>query len=177
MGLAKSLVRAASDRVMAARDPQRFARGIGVRLNGNVHFYGVNRSMFGSEPWLVTLGNNVYVTAGVRFVTHDGGTLILRKDHPDLEWTAPIEVEDDVYFGVGATILPGVRIGRRSIVAAGAVVTRNVPSGTVVGGVPARHICTIEEYLAKMQAKSLGLGHLSGAEKEREMRKHFGREQ
>ena len=170
-------MRAVSDRVTAARDPQGFARGLGVRLKGAVHFYGVNRAMFGSEPWLITLGDNVHITADVRFVTHDGGTLILRKNHPDLEWTAPIVVEDDVYIGVRATILPGVTIGRRSIVAAGAVVARDVPAGSVVGGVPARHICTIEEYEAKMLAKSLGLGHLAGADKERELRKHFGVEQ
>jgi acetyltransferase-like isoleucine patch superfamily enzyme len=49
-------------------------------------------------------------------------------------------IEDDVWIGHGATVLKGVRIGRGAVVAAGAVVTRNVEPYTVVGGVPARLI-------------------------------------
>ncbi|WP_165251625.1 DapH/DapD/GlmU-related protein [Adlercreutzia sp. ZJ304] len=53
---------------------------------------------------------------------------------------APIHIEDDVWIGSGAIVLPGVRIGRGSVVAAGAVVTKDVPSMTVVGGIPAKPI-------------------------------------
>lgn len=65
MSLIKSSFRSVRDRWLANRDPQGFARSLGVKLNGAVTFYGINRGMFGSEPWLVTLGHNVYVTAGV----------------------------------------------------------------------------------------------------------------
>ena len=51
------------------------------------------------------------ITAGCQFITHDGGTLILRKEVPDLELTAPIVVGSDVYIGLNTMILPGVRIG------------------------------------------------------------------
>ncbi|WP_309025292.1 DapH/DapD/GlmU-related protein [Pelagicoccus sp. SDUM812002] len=50
---------------------------------------------------------------------------------------SPIVVEDDVWIGAGAILLPGVRIGRGAIVAAGAVVTKDVPAFARVGGVPA----------------------------------------
>lgn len=170
----RGFVTAAKDRILAARDPQAFARSLGVRLKGNVTFYGVNRGMFGSEPWLISIGDNVHITADVRFVTHDGGTLILRKDIPDLEWTAPIVIGDDVYIGIRATILPGVTIGSRSIVAAGAVVARDVPPNTVVGGVPAKPICTLDEYVTKMKAKSLGIGHLPADAKAAKLRHIYG---
>lgn len=136
-------------------------------------FYGATRGMFGSEPWLITLGRNVYITAGVTFITHDGGTLILRGQVPDLEWTAPIDIGDDVYIGVQSIILPGVRIGSRSIVGAGSVVTSDVAPNSVVAGVPARRIQSVDEYLAKLEAKSLHLGHLVGADKERRLKAHF----
>lgn len=52
----------------------------------------------------------------------------------------PIEIDDDVYIGAGVTVLPGLRIGKRSVVGAGAVVTRNVGENELVAGVPARSI-------------------------------------
>lgn len=54
--------------------------------------------------------------------------------------TAPVIIGDDVWVGANATILPGVTVGNYSVIAAGAVVNRDVPSGALVGGVPARII-------------------------------------
>lgn len=54
--------------------------------------------------------------------------------------TSPVVIEDDVWIGHGAAILKGVTVGRGSIIAAGAVVTKDVPSYSVVGGVPAKMI-------------------------------------
>ena len=123
--------------------------------------------MFGSEPWMIKIGDNVYITAGVQFVTHDGGTLILRKEVPDLEWSAPITLGDDVYIGIRAIILPGVNIGNRCIVAAGSVVSRSIPDNCVVAGVPARIIKTTDQYLEQMKNKSLKCGHLEYSEKDK----------
>ncbi|MFG3689958.1 DapH/DapD/GlmU-related protein [Micromonospora sp. NPDC047740] len=170
----RTLVGKLHDRWVASRDPVAFARSIGVNINGQVKFYGMSREMFGSEPWLVTLGDNVYITAGVQFVTHDGGTLILRKDHPDLEWTAPIIVSDDVYIGIRAIILPGVTIGNRCVIGAGSVVARDVPDNTVAAGVPARPIRSTDEYLERLQAKSLRIGHLPAQAKADAIKKIYG---
>lgn len=53
----------------------RYAKKIGVNmLGGGVHLYGAIG--WGTEPWLITLGSNVHITDGVKFVTHDGGTLV-----------------------------------------------------------------------------------------------------
>ena len=75
-------------------------------MGNNVHFYGLRSSALSTEPWLITIGSNVYITAGVQFITHDGGTLILRKEVPDLEYTAPITIGDDVYIGLRCMIMP-----------------------------------------------------------------------
>jgi 2,3,4,5-tetrahydropyridine-2,6-dicarboxylate N-acetyltransferase len=61
----------------------------------------------------------------------------------------PVVIEDDVLVGANAVVLEGVRVGRKSVVAAGAVVIRNVPSGTVVAGVPARVIKKVTAIGAK----------------------------
>ena len=129
--------------------------------------------MFGSDPYLITIGNNVHITKGVTFTTHDGGTLILRKEVPDLELTAPIAVGDDVYIGVNAVILPGVTIGNRCIIGAGAVVTKSIPGNSVAVGVPAKVVKTVDEYLTSARARSLHLGNLPGFEKEVALRKLF----
>lgn len=94
-------------------------------------------------PWQapITLGHNVLVAAGARLITRKHGFADL--DHPMAVQGynhAPIVVGDDVWIGFGAVILPGVTVGRGSIVGAGAVVTRDVPEYSIVGGVPARLI-------------------------------------
>lgn len=160
--------------VHAKLDPIGYARSIGVTLGNNVHFYGMPSGMFGTEPWLITIGDNVHITAGCMFVTHDGGTLILRKDVPDLEWTAPISIGSDVYIGIRSIIMPGVTIGNRVIVGAGSIVSHDIPENSVAVGAPARVIKSVDQYLEEMKKKSLKCGHLKGLEKEAVLKKHFG---
>lgn len=169
----RSIFLAILDRMRSARDPIGFARSLGVTVGNNVRFYGVSKAMFGSEPWMISIGNDCYITAGVQFVTHDGGTLILRKEEPTLEWTAPIEIGNDVYIGVRTIILPDVKIGNRCIVGAGSIVSKSIPDNSVYAGIPARYICSTDEYLAKMKAKSLGCGHLRGEEKAERIREIY----
>jgi acetyltransferase-like isoleucine patch superfamily enzyme len=142
-------------------------------MGKNVHFYGMSLGMFGTEPWLITIGDNVHITSGCAFITHDGGTLILRNEVPDLEWTAPICVGNDVYIGVRSLILPGVTIGNRCIIGAGSVVTKSIPDNSVAAGVPARVIKSTDEYLENMKRKSLKCGHLKGEEKAKVLKKIF----
>jgi len=169
-----NVLRYIRNQVWAKLDPLGYARTLGVRMGKNVNFYGMPPGMFGTEPWLITLGDNVYITAGCQFITHDGGTLILRKETPDLELTAPITVGNDVYIGIRTVILPGVSIGNRCIIGAGSVVARSIPDNSVAAGVPARVIKSTDEYLRSAQARSLHLGHLSAKEKELALKKHFG---
>ena len=56
----KNITRSLRDRFFSARDPVGFARSLGVRVGENVRFYGISRGMFGSEPWMIKIGNNCY---------------------------------------------------------------------------------------------------------------------
>lgn len=155
-------------------DPVGYAKSVGVRMGDNVVIYGMASRMFGSEPWMITLGSNVYLTAGVIFLTQDGGTLILRKEVPDLEWTAPITVGNDVYIGFRTMIMPGVKIGNRCIVGAGSIVTKDIPDNSVAVGVPCRVIKSVDDYLEQMKAKSLKCGHLHGDAKAEVIKRIYG---
>lgn len=150
----------------------KYAKKIGVNMRGEVHLYGTIG--WSTEPWIITLGNNVHITGGVKFLTHDGGTLLFRKQIPDLEITKPITIGDDVYIGNNVLILPGVNIGNKVIIGAGAVVSHDIPDNSVAVGVPARVIKTADEYLEKAKASSLHLGHLKGQEKDKALMQYYG---
>jgi acetyltransferase-like isoleucine patch superfamily enzyme len=106
---------------------------------------------FGTEPYLVSIGQHVTITAQVRFITHDGATWVFRdlEEFREVIKYGRIIVHDNCFIGFRATILPGVSIGPDSVVAAGAVVATDVPPGEVWGGVPARRICSVSEYAQK----------------------------
>lgn len=154
-------------------NPNAYAKGIGVKLGENVKFYAMKAGMFSTEPWLITIGNNCFITANCQFVTHDGGTLILRKEIPDLEITEPITIGNDVYIGLNTTILAGTKIGNRCIVGACSLVKGEFPDNSVIAGVPARVIKTVDEYLEQIKSKSLHFGHLDPKEKEKALKAHF----
>ena len=81
--------------------PVKYAKALGVMMNGSVTIYGSSYKMFSSEPFLVTLGDNVYITLDVKFICHDGSVLPFRKDIPDLDITKKITVGNNVFIGLG----------------------------------------------------------------------------
>lgn len=102
------------------------------------------------EPKLISFGNNVSVASGVTFVTHDVIDKVL--NNIDYNFTfyyncAPIKVGDNVFIGCNVTILPNIKIGNNVIIAAGSIVTKDIPDNSVVGGNPAKIISTFEEYV------------------------------
>lgn len=105
-------------------------------------------------PQLIRLHNNVKIASNVTFATHDITHSMLnrmpQKSGEDyLETLGCIEIMDNVFIGANSTLVGGVRIGPNAIVAAGAVVTKDVPENSVVGGVPAKVICSLDDYLKK----------------------------
>jgi serine acetyltransferase len=157
--------------------PVSYARHLGVRMTGKVTIYGSSYRMFGTEPYLITIGDNVHITPNVSFVTHDGAVLIARKDIPDLEIAKPITVGSNVFLGTMSLILPGVTIGNNCVIGARTVVSKDVPDNSVVVGNPARCVRSTEEYLEKSKRNSLHIGHLYGPAKVRAYKKIFAIEQ
>lgn len=103
---------------------------------------------------LIKLGNNVHLASNITFVTHDVTHKMLnniqgKRQQPFCETVGCIEIMDNVFVGTNVTILNNVRIGSNVIVAAGSVVTKDVPENSVVAGVPARVICSLDAHMAK----------------------------
>mgnify|MGYP001093629900 CR=1 FL=1 len=92
----------------------------------------------------VRLGNHVMVGPGVQIYT---AAHLLQAEPRNQGWEVakPVVVDDNVWIGGSAILLPGVRVGLNAVVGAGAVVTRDVPANTVVAGNPARVIREIEQ--------------------------------
>lgn len=143
------------------RNPEEYARSIGVDVGENCRFLGVTPSTFGSEPYLIKIGNHVTVTSGVKFVTHDGGVWVFRDKYPDIDLIAPIQIGNNVFIGINVVVMPGVIIGDNCVIGAGAVVTKNIPSDTVAVGIPARPIKSLDEYWDKIQAQVVHLRSVS----------------
>lgn len=157
--------------IVGKLNPVKYSKKVGVNMGGNIHIYG--NVSWGSEPWIIELGNNIHITEGVRFITHDGGTLLYRSKVPDLELTKPIKLGNDVYIGNNVILLPGVTIGNNVIIGAGAVVSRDIPDNSVAVGVPARVIKTADEYLEKAKRESLHLGNLRYEEKDKALKEYY----
>lgn len=129
-----------------------------LRRHGGFRAFGENCAMspdnhFGN-PALISIGNNVRI-AGAWMSCHDGSVnMVNRARGLRLDSVGKIEIGDNVFIGYGAKIMPNVTIGSDVIVALGAVVTRDVESGTVVAGVPARKISDMDTHIVKLQERT-----------------------
>lgn len=122
--------------------------GLGTRLNCNV-------SAFGTEPYLISVGENCLFAANVNLITHDGGIKVLNTlgyfEGKRMDNMASITIGNNVYIGMGAYIMPGVHIGDNVIVGAGAIVTKDIPCNSVCVGAPAHVIKTIDDYYQRLK--------------------------
>jgi acetyltransferase-like isoleucine patch superfamily enzyme len=109
--------------------------------------------LLGGEPYLVKIGNHVAIAEGVKFITHDGGAWIFRKEIKNMQVFGPIIIEDNCVIGEDAILFPNIRIGKNSIVGAGSVVITDIPPDSIVMGIPARVFGSVDKYKEKCIAR------------------------
>lgn len=107
---------------------------------------------FGSEPYLVEVGDNTSFSSGVKLITHDGSTARLYYmglTEKKFDSLGKVKIGSNCFIGMNAMILKNVTIGDNCIIGAGAVVTKSVPANSVIAGVPAKVIGTTSDFAAK----------------------------
>ncbi|MBO4811311.1 MAG: acyltransferase [Prevotella sp.] len=118
---------------------------VGDVVIGDYTRIGLHNTIIGP----VSIGHHVNLAQGVTVtaLNHNYADTTRRIDEQGVD-TQPVTIADDVWIGAGAVVLPGVTIGQHSVVAAGAVVTNDVPAFCVVGGVPAKIIKRLSDVNA-----------------------------
>lgn len=138
-------------KVKFAKNSKKRAKYLSKYINMGKNCEVYSNVNFGSEPYLISIGNNVKITNNVQFCTHDGGMHVLRnlEIEPNADYFGKIKIGDNVFVGWNSIIMPNVTIGNNIVIGAGSIVTRDIEDNTVVAGIPAKKICSIEEYYKK----------------------------
>lgn len=148
-----------------------YYRSLGMTIGKNTHVFS---RIVSSEPFLITIGNNVTISTGVNLLTHDAsiGPVAGRDKYSDL--VGPIIIGDNCFIGANSILLCGTTIPGGSIVAAGSVVTKTVicpedlqntnllcssllDDGIIIGGNPAKFICKTSDFVNKREFQFLKL--------------------
>lgn len=101
-----------------------------------------------SRPDLITIGRNVWVTAGCQLLCHQRDLSYYVRGKPVMDCPlkyAPIVIKDGAHIGIGSIIMPGVTIGEGAVIGAGAVVTKDIPDYCLAVGIPAKVVKTLGE--------------------------------
>lgn len=120
---------------------------IGERV---IIFDPVSTVIDATRPFLLKIGNDVQITAGVTILTHGYDWSVLKGIYGDVLGSAgETVIGNNCFIGMHTTILKGVHIGDNVIIGANSLVNKDIPSGWVVAGNPVRQIMTVEEYYRK----------------------------
>ena len=135
----------------------RYLRTLGTKI-GEKTRVSCDLSFVGSEPYLVEIGEDCLLSQGLHLITHDGGVKVLNSANyfngRRMDKVGRIKIGNNVYTGNYVTIMPNVVIGDNVIIGVNSVVTKDVPSNVVVAGIPAKIICTIDEFYRKNMERS-----------------------
>jgi len=149
-----------------------YLRRQGVKIGRNCKVHTVS---FSTEPYLVTIGDNVRITSGTIFVTHDGAVNVFDREIGGGIF-GEIKIGNNVFIGTNSLILLNTSIGNNCIIGAGSVVRGHFPDDSVIIGNPARVIMktSIQKLLYRQSPGLVKTNNIPPAECTKLIRKHFG---
>ena len=128
-----------------------YLRSLGCKIGEGTRFAGT--ASVGDDPFLVEIGADCLISSNVSFLAHDGGVKVLNSagyfDGQRMDKMARIKIGNNCFIGAGAVIMGGVKIGNNVIIGTRSIVTKDIPDGVVAAGMPAKVICTIDDYYNK----------------------------
>lgn len=129
----------------------RYLRDSGAKIGDGCSIKSTE--ILGSDPYLVEIGDKTYFSgSNIKIFTHDGGIAELFHmgvASKRLDCLGKVKIGSNCFIGHGTIILKHVTIGDNCVIGAGSVVSKSIPAGSVAAGVPAKVICTVEEYYEK----------------------------
>jgi len=132
----------------------------GVKFGKNCYFRTKN---FGSEAYLIKIGDNVRIAGNVNFINHDGLSVIRTKyeKYKNIDNVEKITIGNNVFIGLGAIILKGTTTEDNIIIGAGSLVKGHLKANSIYAGVPVRYICSLEDYINKNKYNFTDTKHLN----------------
>lgn len=134
-----------------------YLRSLGCKIGEGTRFTG--QANVGNDPYLIEIGSDCLISADVSFLAHDGGVKVLNTldyfNGQKMDKMARIKIGNNCFIGCGTVIMGGVKVGDNVIIGTRSIVTKDIPSGTVAAGMPAKVICTIEEYYKKNKERGV----------------------
>lgn len=125
-------------------------RRCGIEIEGSPLWVSPQTHFDLAFPGAISLGDRCVICHGVFLLTHDSSLdrvaeCRFGESEREVSRKAPVRIGARAFVGIGTIVLPGITIGDGAIVGAGSVVTKDVAPNTVVGGNPARYICTTDD--------------------------------
>lgn len=140
----------------------------GVKIGQNMRAFSPPSS---AEPYLLEFGDNITISTGVKFTTHDNSAIKVIPNSTDI--FGRIKIGDNCFIGQNTLILPGVTIANNIIIAAGSVVTKSFnKEGIIIAGNPAKEIGNVEQYKEKYKDYAISTKGLSYEEKKKYLLKN-----
>jgi acetyltransferase-like isoleucine patch superfamily enzyme len=149
-----------------------YLRKKGVKIGRNCKVHTVS---FSTEPYLVEIGDNVRITSGTEFITHDGAVHVFNREIGGGIF-GKIKIGNNVFIGTSCIILLNTTIGNNCIVGAGSVVRGQFPDDSVIVGNPAKVVMktSMQKLLYRQSPGLVKTNNLPAAECTRLIREHFG---
>lgn len=153
MGLKEQLKRILLGKRYDSHTYIEYLRKLGMKIGKDCTIYVPSKTLIDEQyPWMLTIGNHVYITEGVKILTHDYAWSVLKTtEGAVLGASGTVKIGDNVFLGMNTIITRNVEVGNNVIIGAGSVVTSSCDSNSVYAGVPAKRIMSVDEYYKKRE--------------------------
>lgn len=150
----------------------KYFRAQGMKIGTNCI---IETMSFSTEPYLIEIGNEVGISNGTVFITHDAGIRCFKEELPGDDIFGKIVVGNNVFIGINCTLLPNTRIGNNCIIGAGSVVRGKFPDNSVIVGNPAKVFgsMSVQKMIYRQNSGRLKTADMTDEKKRPFVIKHF----